>query len=105
MFCRICGRQIDQNAVFCPYCGKKVEAGELPVQNPEAQVIACAAAEPAVYQPPVGQANLSGQTPQPWDGMPTPSMRKGLFVLLTSLASLIALLAGIGVGLGFTVLF
>ncbi len=86
MFCRMCGRQIDQNAAYCPYCGTKTEyEGISDQQNPVSPVIP--------YEP------------QPYAGPAMRPMKRGMFIMLTGLGSLIALLAGIGAGMGLRILF
>lgn len=68
MFCRFCGAENEDHAVFCKKCGKSLGA-EPPVEQPTAVIPANPAAAPAPSEPaPAGQVPAEPPAPIAWEG-------------------------------------
>ena len=68
MFCRFCGAENEEHAVFCKKCGKSLGA-EPPVEQPTAVIPAKPAADPTPPEPvPAGQVPAEPPVPIAWEG-------------------------------------
>ena len=88
MFCMNCGKNLDNNAKFCPYCGKVI-AADAPRPAP--------APEPAPVS--YGNTGTSG-----FDKEPQRPKSRGLGKVLAAVAA-VAVIAALGVGLFFSGVF
>ncbi len=95
MFCKFCGKPLDDGTVFCKYCGKQLDAPSQPAQAAQPSPPASAPLPPPQFAPPLGPMVYPPGSAQANQG--AKPKRTGAFAALA--ASIAALLGALAFGL------